>query len=631
MATSLRSRQTEALRQLINLNAPLPSSKAVEPVWKILIFDAFGQDILSPLISVKELRELGVTLHLRVDSSREALPDVPAVYFLLPSQANVATVCGDLEQGLYDSYHLNFISALPRPRLEELASTAVHAAALPAVKKVFDQYLNFISLEEDLFSLRRSGPENPLSFYAIHQRGMEEEQMNGILEAIADQLFSVCVTHGSVPIIRCPRGNAAEQVAERLERKLRDNLRDTRNNLFAGEGARLGALGFQRPLLLILDRSQDLATPLHHTWTYQALVHDVLELELNRVLLPGSEGAKAKEYDLNTSDRFWLAQKGAPFPAVAEAVQGELDGYRSSEEEIRKLKSAMGLEGSGTEEAVSMMADTTSKLTSTVSSLPELLEKKRLIDQHMNLATALLEAIKARKLDRYFEAEEKLLQKTSSDRSALQNLLSDPLAGTPEDKIRLILQDLIYAEGDETETEVLLSAAGLSESDAPALNFLRLSKRLGAKRPKGQTSEGINALYSGMGTKTISMFPKLLSQGSAFVMEGVKNLVNKRHNLPVTKLTEAAMELKEGGEVDDYRYLDPKLLRPDGSAPRSRTPFQEAIVFVVGGGNYAEYQNLVDYAKGNNQEAAKRITYGTTELINSHQFLAQLNRLGAEM
>ena len=33
---------------------------------------------------------------------------------------------------------------------------------------------------------------------------------------------------------------------------------------------------FQRPMMVILDRNFDLATPLHHTWTYQALAHDVL-------------------------------------------------------------------------------------------------------------------------------------------------------------------------------------------------------------------------------------------------------------------------------------------------------------------------------------------------------------------
>lgn len=35
--------------------------------------------------------------------------------------------------------------------------------------------------------------------------------------------------------------------------------------------------------------------------------------------------------------------------------------------------------------------------------------------------------------------------------------------------------------------------------------------------------------YEGAGTKTVGMFSKLVSHGSNFVMEGVKNLVIKRH------------------------------------------------------------------------------------------------------
>ncbi len=35
--------------------------------------------------------------------------------------------------------------------------------------------------------------------------------------------------------------------------------------------------------------------------------------------------------------------------------------------------------------------------------------------------------------------------------------------------------------------------------------------------------------YSGGGTKTVGMFSKLMSTASTFAMEGVKNLVVKRH------------------------------------------------------------------------------------------------------
>lgn len=49
---------------MLNLNQPQTKNTFTEPVWKIIIYDRIGQDIISPLISVKELREQGVTLFL---------------------------------------------------------------------------------------------------------------------------------------------------------------------------------------------------------------------------------------------------------------------------------------------------------------------------------------------------------------------------------------------------------------------------------------------------------------------------------------------------------------------------------------------------------------------------------------
>lgn len=127
--------------------------------------------------------------------------------------------------------------------------------------------------------------------------------MDIIIDSVVDSLFSVFVTlgvyfyfcslsfivdhsnlAGNVPIIRSPKGNAAEMVAKRLDKKLRENLFDARNNLFQSD-AHSGNFNFQRPLLIVLDRNVDMATPLHHTWTYQALAHDLLDLALNRVIV----------------------------------------------------------------------------------------------------------------------------------------------------------------------------------------------------------------------------------------------------------------------------------------------------------------------------------------------------------
>lgn len=65
----------------------------------------------------------------------------------------------------------------------------------------------------------------------------------------------------------------------------------------------------------------------------------------------------------------------------------------------------------------------------------------------------------------------------------------------------------------------------------------------------------------------------------------------------MTKITEQLMECKSNAEIDDYLYLDAKLLKGGDVAPKSRAPFQDSIVFVIGGGNYIEYQNLVDFIK----------------------------------
>lgn len=98
---------------------------------------------------------------------------------------------------------------------------------------------------------------------------------------------------GTVPIIRSPKGNAAEMVAQKLDKKLRENLFDARNNLFLTD-AQSRNFNFQRPLLIILDRNVDMATPLHHTWTYQALAHDLLDLALNRVVIEESVSSGGK-------------------------------------------------------------------------------------------------------------------------------------------------------------------------------------------------------------------------------------------------------------------------------------------------------------------------------------------------
>uniref|UniRef100_A0A5F8HDN3 Sec1 family domain containing 1 n=2 Tax=Monodelphis domestica TaxID=13616 RepID=A0A5F8HDN3_MONDO len=564
-----------ALKRMLNFNVPHVKNNTGEPVWKVLIFDRFGQDIISPLLSVKELRDMGITLHLLLHSDRDPIPDVPAVYFVMPTEENIDRMCQQYIK-LYFLVFILFICVSVEPDV---------------AFSVFDQYLNFITLEDDMFVLCNQNKEL-VSYRAINRPDITDTEMETIMDTIVDSLFCFFVTLGAVPIIRCSRGTAAEMVAVKLDKKLRENLRDARNSLFTGDTLGAGQFSFQRPLLVLVDRNIDLATPLHHTWTYQALVHDVLDFHLNRVNLEESSGVEnspagarpkrknKKSYDLTAVDKFWQKHKGSPFPEVAESVQQELESYRAQEDEVKRLKSIMGLEGED-EGAISMLSDNTAKLTSAVSSLPELLEKKRLIDLHTNVATAVLEHIKTRKLDVYFEYEEKIMSKTTLDKSLL-DMISDPDAGTPEDKMRLFLIYYISAQQAPSEADLEQYKKALTDAgcNLTPLQYIKQWKAF-AKMASAPTSYGNTA------TKPMGLLSRVMNTGSQFVMEGVKNLVLKQQ------------------ETDDYRYFDPKMLR--------------------GSGNYIEYQNLVDYIKG---KQGKHVLYGCSELFNATQFIKQLSLLG---
>jgi hypothetical protein len=83
----------------------------------------------------------------------------------------------------------------------------------------------------------------------------------------------------------------------------------------------------------------------------------------------------------------------------------------------------------------------------------------------------------------------------------------------------------------------------------------------------------MSELHYGAGTKNESMFSNVLKNTSKLFMEGVKNLVPKKHNLPLTKLVDQMIDTRPSGvnmagipissstpNEDDFRYFDPKLL-----------------------------------------------------------------------
>ena len=132
---------------------------------------------------------------------------------------------------------------------------------------------------------------------------------------------------GSIPIIRCPKGAAAELIAAKLDRKLRDHILNSKDNLFSAPKNAAAPSISQRPVLIIVDRNVDLIPMLSHSWTYQSLVKDVLKMDLNRITVETpveednpSKGFTKRNYSLDANDFFWNRNAGIPFPHVSDDI-----------------------------------------------------------------------------------------------------------------------------------------------------------------------------------------------------------------------------------------------------------------------------------------------------------------------
>ncbi|XP_010066328.2 SEC1 family transport protein SLY1 [Eucalyptus grandis] len=609
MALNLRQKQTECIIRMLNLNQPVnPSGTANEEVYKILIYDKFCQNILSPLIHVKDLRKHGVTLYFLIDKDRKPVHDVPAVYFVQASQVNIQRIIADASRSLYDSFHLNFSSSIPRPLLEDLASGTLNSNSLDRISKVHDQYLEFVTLEDDLFSLAQKSCYVQLNDPSAGDREIEE-----IVERIVSGLFCVLATLAVVPIIRCPRGGPAEMVAMALDQRLRDHLL-SKNNLFTEGGGFVSS--FQRPILCLFDRNFELSVGIQHDFRYRPLVHDVLGLRLNRLNVQGEKGGM-KSFELDSSDPFWVTNGSLEFPEVAVEIENQLNKYKKDVDEVNKRTGGSGgAEFDGTD-----LMGNTKHLMNAVNSLPELTERKQVIDKHTNIATVLLGEIKERSLDSYAKKENDMMVRGGVDRAELLAVLKGK--GTKMDKLRFAIIYLISSETiNQLEVESVEAALKESEVDTTAFQYVKKIKSLNVSLASANSASRSNI---------VDWAEKLYGQSISAVTAGVKNLLSSDQQLVMTRTVEALMEGKPNPEIDSYLLLDPRAPKSGAGTSGShlKGPFKEAIVFMIGGGNYVEYGSLQELAK--RQQPVKHVIYGTTEILTGVEFIEQLTVLGQKM
>ncbi|XP_065509827.1 vacuolar protein sorting-associated protein 45 isoform X2 [Caloenas nicobarica] len=532
------------------------------PGMKVLLMDRETTGAVSMVYTQSEILQREVYLFERLDSAnREPMKHLKAICFLRPTKENVEFLIQELRRPKYSIYFIYFSNVISKSDVKALAE----ADEQEVVAEVQEFYGDYIAVNPHVFSLNLLG--------CCQGRHWDPAQLSRSTQGLTALLLS---------LKKCPmiRYQLSSEPAKRLAECVKQVI-TKEYELF----------DFRRtevpPLLLILDRSDDAITPLLNQWTYQAMVHELLGINNNRIDLSRVPGISKdlREVVLSAeNDEFYANNMYLNFAEIGSNIKNLMEDFQR-----RKPKEQQKLES---------IAD----MKAFVENYPQFRKMSGTVSKHVTVVGELSRLVAERNLLEVSEVEQELACQNDHS-SALQNvrrLLRNPRV-TELDAARLVmLYALHYERHSSNSLPGLLTEL---KNRGVADKYRKLVSAVveyGGKRVRGSD------LFS---PKDAVAITKQFLKG----LKGVENVYTQHQPL----LHETLDQLIKGKLRDSqFPYLGPNTLR---DRP------QDIIVFIIGGATYEEALTVYNL---NRSTAGVRIVLGGTTIHNTRSFLEEVTASG---
>lgn len=604
-----------------------------------------AQEEEQQVASGKLRRGKGVIMKGDVGVNEQKLSHLKCVMFIQPTRKNLDDLSLFLKSPRYKEYYLFFSNIVPPGYLEAIADADVN----DYVKEVNEYFGDFYATTPHLYHFGASLGQAT----RFAQDGQSKQQW--LYSRDLGGLVSILLSLKKRPDIRFT-GHSA--LTKKLATDLARIIKQDEQQLFSSfHTVTPQGVSTEPVLLLILDRRDDPVTPLLTQWTYQAMVHELLNIENNRVEL---RKETEEEKKLNEKDRQQVAAerevilssetdqffKGSMFNNFGE-LANKVKKLVSDFQELTKVSSQL---------------DSIEDIARVIDKFPELKERSGTVRKHVNVINQCVQIVNSRNLYTVSRLEQELISTNLTMNSLVNSsspeekpfidrlfaVFADPNI-LFEDKLRLILLfSLKFESNQQVMAQFMPQLFNTLRNFAPQNLLSPIVAEKAVEALLGYAGLKFRAMAGEKGAIQIFEKPdnilKNIMKSVASNIKGVENILTSHKPLLFDILTSLFNnELKYSA----YPFADlPSTMANDntrnggaGMNPNSNNTinnsnntismresplkYRKVIVFIAGGVTYEEYCS-VEMNFNSPQSKYKgdfHVLLGGSFIHNSHTFL----------
>lgn len=439
-------------------------SKDSKSTWKVLIMDKLTVKIMSYACKMADITEEGVSLVEDIYRRRQPVPTMDAIYFIQPTKENVLMFLSDMagKSPLYKKAFVFFSSSISKELVDQIKRDASVLSRIGALREMNLEY----------FAIDSQG------FVTDNERALEELfgddegslKGDACLRVMATRIATVFASLREFPFVHY---RAIKSIDPTTMTTFRD-LIPTKlaaavwNCLMKYKSTLPHFPQTETCELLIVDRSVDQVAPIIHEWTYDAMCHDLLNMEGNKYVheVPSKTGGlpEMKDVLLEDHDPIWLELRHAHIADASERLHEKMTNF------VTKNKAAQMQHGSRGGGELS-----TRDLQKMVHALPQYSEQIEKLSLHVDIAGKLNKIIREFGLRELGQLEQNLVFGDAGTKDVI-NFLRMNQDVSRENKLRLLMiYAAVHPEKFEDDKLVkLMELAGLPQDDMNAVYNMRL-------------------------------------------------------------------------------------------------------------------------------------------------------------